>query len=61
MPKSADEIQKDKELIKQKGGPSKVAELLGFAHKGGAQRVQNWSVRGIPESIKAANPTFFTE
>jgi hypothetical protein len=52
-------IQRDAEIIRQNGGPSKVAEMLGINKRGGAQRVQNWLVRGIPSSIKVAHPQIF--
>lgn len=59
MTKTADEIEKDKALIKQNGGVTKFATLLGLDKKGGAQRVANWRVRGIPDSVKAGNPQIF--
>jgi len=50
----------DKQLIEELGGPSKVAELLGFDKKaGGVQRVQNWLTRGIPAEVKLAHPGIF--
>lgn len=50
----------DKRLIEELGGPSKVAELLGFDKKaGGVQRVQNWLTRGIPAEVKLAHPGIF--
>jgi hypothetical protein len=52
------QIQHDKELIAQLGGPSQVARLLGFDNYG-AQRVQNWLVRGIPSRIKLDFPKIF--
>ncbi len=50
----------DKKLIEELGGPTKVAELLGYdkAH-GGVQRVQNWMTRGIPPKEKLARPDLF--
>ena len=48
----------DKELIHHLGGPAKLAARLGF-EKGGAQRVHNWMVRGIPASIKVQFPSLF--
>lgn len=50
----------DKALIEKLGGPSKVAELLGYDKKsGGVQRVQNWITRGIPAEVKLAHPGIF--
>ena len=49
----------DAELIKNLGGPSKVAEILCFEKAGGAQRVQNWINRGIPSHIKVQYPKMF--
>lgn len=52
-------IEKDAELINTLGGPPRVAELLGFEKHGGVQRVQNWTVRGIPANIKVQFPAIF--
>ena len=49
----------DAELIRRLGGPSKVAELISIDKKGGAQRIQNWMVRGIPAAIKVKYPHIF--
>lgn len=49
----------DAELIRRLGGPSKVAELISIDKRGGAQRVQNWMVRGIPSAIKVKYPHLF--
>ena len=49
----------DSNLIDELGGPSKLAELLGFSKSGGAQRVHNWRVRGIPPSVKLQYPNVF--
>ena len=49
----------DAELISRLGGPSKVAEMLGIDKKGGAQRVQNWLTRGIPDHMKVKYPNLF--
>lgn len=51
--------QADVDLIRALGGPSKVAELLQIEKRGGAQRVQNWLVRGIPAAIKVKYPALF--
>ena len=50
------QLQSDKDLIAQLGGPTILAKKLGFASK---QRVHNWLTRGIPPSIKLAYPTIF--
>lgn len=43
----------DKELIRALGGPAAVARLIGLnPSKGGTQRVQNWTYRGIPAAIR---------
>lgn len=47
----------DKEVIAQLGGPTKVAQLLGCS----VQRVQNWTVRGIPAQVKVDHPTLFLQ
>jgi hypothetical protein len=49
----------DAELIRQLGGPTKVACLLSLPKFGGAQRVQNWTVRGIPAAVKVQRPDLF--
>lgn len=39
----------DAKLIEELGGPAAVARLLDLdPSAGGVQRVQNWTVRGIP-------------
>ena len=52
-------MHSDSNLIDELGGPSKLAELLGFSKLGGAQRVHNWRVRGIPPSVKLQYPNVF--
>lgn len=50
----------DADLIKALGGPTKVAELLGYDKaNGGVQRVQNWLTRGIPAQVKVDHPRIF--
>ncbi|MGC4396018.1 hypothetical protein [Hydrogenophaga sp. T2] len=50
----------DAELIKSLGGPTKLAELLGYDKaSGGVQRVQNWTTRGIPAAVKLQRPDLF--
>lgn len=52
-------IEKDADLIKRLGGPSRVAEILCIDKRGGAQRVQNWIARGIPSHVKVKHPRIF--
>jgi hypothetical protein len=49
----------DKNVIQSLGGPARVAELLGYDKHGGVQRVQNWTVRGIPAKVRLDNPHIF--
>lgn len=49
----------DSELIELLGGPSRLAERLGYEKAGGVQRVQNWKVRGIPARVKLDRPDLF--
>jgi hypothetical protein len=49
----------DEELIKDLGGPAKVAEMLGYEKHGGVQRVTNWVTRGIPSKVKLDHPEIF--
>ena len=49
----------DATLIKQLGGPAKVAELLNYDKHGGTQRVHNWLTRGIPSKVKVDHPDIF--
>lgn len=54
------ELHADAALIDALGGPSKLAELLGYdKSRGGVQRIQNWKKRGIPPSVKLAYPDLF--
>jgi hypothetical protein len=50
------QIDDDIKLIYRLGGPTALANRLGFASK---QRVHNWIYRGIPPSIKLAYPKLF--
>jgi hypothetical protein len=52
-------MKTDGEIIKDLGGPAKVAELLGYEKHGGTQRVQNWISRGIPPKVKIERPDLF--
>jgi hypothetical protein len=54
-------IEKDAEMIRQLGGSTKVAQLLGLTEKGGVQRVQNWITRGIPAQIKLDHADLFPQ
>jgi hypothetical protein len=50
----------DAALIDTLGGPTKVAELLGYSkEQGGVQRVSNWRTRGIPPKVKLEHPEIF--
>lgn len=51
-------VESDRALIKRLGGPASVAKLLGFK-RGGTQRVHNWTVRGIPASVRLRRPDLF--
>lgn len=53
------QVERDAELIQRLGGPSKVAELIGIDKRGGAQRIQNWKVRGIPAEVKLKHMGIF--
>ncbi|MGV5004862.1 hypothetical protein ACVCFZ_05305 [Acinetobacter variabilis] len=48
-------VKADKETIANLGGPAKVADSLGYS----IQRVQNWTVRGIPAKVKLEFPHLF--
>ena len=53
------QMSSDRELIERLGGPTKVAELLNYPKHGGAQRVQNWIIRGIPSRVRLEHPDIF--
>ena len=53
---NTEQLNADRELIKQLGGATALANRIGFASK---QRVHNWLYRGIPPSIKLAYPKLF--
>ena len=53
------QIKKDAELIESLGGPTKVAQLLGYEMPFGVQRVSNWRTRGIPAKVKVDRPDLF--
>ncbi|PHV13815.1 hypothetical protein CSQ90_26675 [Janthinobacterium sp. BJB303] len=48
-----------KALIESLGGATKLAERLGYDKQGGVQRVQNWTVRGVPPKVQLAHPEIF--
>lgn len=52
-------IKHDAALIENLGGPSKLAELLGYKMPYGVQRVSNWRTRGIPAAVKVEHPDLF--
>lgn len=52
-------IEADRQLIEQLGGSTRLAQELGFKQPGGAQRVNNWKLRGIPPSVKLSRPDLF--
>ncbi|MGE0349838.1 hypothetical protein [Hydrogenophaga sp.] len=55
-----DNTHPDAGLIKDLGGPAKLAEILGYDKAaGGVQRVQNWTTRGIPAAVKVQRPDLF--
>lgn len=51
-------MKTDAEIIKELGGPTKVAKLLGY-DQGGTQRVWNWTRNGIPARVKLQRPDLF--
>lgn len=53
------ELHPHAELIDRLGGPSKLADALGFEGPGRVQRIQNWKYRGIPEVIFLRHPQIF--
>lgn len=52
-------LEADRALIQSLGGPTQLAKLLGYQKPGSVQRVQNWTVRGIPPAVKLAHPDIF--
>jgi hypothetical protein len=54
------DIEADRQTIERLGGPTKLAELLGYDKTtGGVQRIQNWKTRGIPSEVKLRWPELF--
>lgn len=49
----------DASLIRDLGGPAKLAAKLGLVQPGGVQRVSNWQFRGIPANVKLERPDLF--
>ena len=56
---AAQQLDRDRALIASLGGPAKLSDLLGYERLGGVQRVHNWTVRGIPASVKVQRPDLF--
>lgn len=52
-------IEADRALIQALGGPTQLAKRLGYLKPGGVQRVQNWTVRGVPPAVKLTYPDIF--
>lgn len=53
-------LEQDRATIARLGGPTVVADLLGYDKSaGGVQRVQNWLKRGIPPRVKLERPDLF--
>lgn len=52
------DIETDRKLIAELGGPSRVASMLGIDDKG-TQRVHNWMRRGIPAAVRVEHPHLF--
>ncbi len=53
-------MEEDRALIQELGGPTMVAELMGYDKRdGGVQRVSNWQTRGIPAAVKVERPDLF--
>ena len=52
-------LDADRALIQSLGGPTQLARLLKLEKFGSVQRIQNWTVRGIPPAVKLAYPEIF--
>jgi len=61
MKKTPAEIEADKAVIAHLGGPTKLAQKLGFPPIGGVQRVYNWLDRGIPAYVWLQHIEIFSE
>lgn len=53
------QIQEDRDLIEREGGPAVLAKKLMLTEPRAASRVHNWTIRGIPPSIKLMYPEIF--
>lgn len=54
------DLHPDSKIIDDLGGPTKLAEKLGYDKAaGGVQRIQNWRTRGIPAGVKVQYPELF--
>ncbi|APR40469.1 hypothetical protein BTO02_33200 [Paraburkholderia sp. SOS3] len=54
------DLHPDAKIIDELGGPTKLAERLGYDKaSGGVQRIQNWKWRGIPAHVKVEHPEIF--
>ncbi|MDR2209381.1 MAG: hypothetical protein LBE22_10485 [Azoarcus sp.] len=51
----------DKEIIRWHGGPTALAEKLGYPKPHGVQRCGNWMRRGIPLAVRVSRPDLFPE
>ena len=49
----------DAALIADLGGPAAVAKKLEWDKPGSVQRIQNWTVRGIPARVQLEHPEVF--
>lgn len=49
----------DKAVIIHLGGPTKLADKLGFPRAGGVQRIVNWQERGIPAAVRLKHIDLF--
>lgn len=49
----------DKAVILHLGGPTKLADQLGFPRAGGVQRIVNWQERGIPAAVRLKHIDLF--
>lgn len=52
------DIDHDRAVIDDLGGPTAVARRLGW-YPGGVQRVSNWRNRGIPALVRLQRPDLF--
>lgn len=52
-------IEADRQLIAELGGPTVLAKRINLGGRHPVQRVQNWTVRGIPSAVKVQHPALF--